>query len=150
RLAVLVRDFRIPAHFAKTLLGAQRLLLAREAHLDAIARLDRLREAQAVDPIVGQDRSVRRIDEQASPGGNQEVPLSAAPTEQRIAAGSRFVHVGVERVTGELGESLDIGDRHLAFRGVERISDLKGTERLPERMHAWVELPGSSHPSPRY
>src|SRR5579862_7953490 len=52
-LAVLVGDRRVPADLPVARAGAQRLFLARQAHADAVARLDRLYEAQALQPIVG-------------------------------------------------------------------------------------------------
>src|ERR1041384_8241701 len=80
--AVLVRDFRVPCNFAVALLGTQRLGLTGEPHFDAVARLDRLDEAQVIEPKVREHRTVRRIDEQTGCGRDQEVAVRHTAAEQ--------------------------------------------------------------------
>src|SRR5262249_10866260 len=148
RLAVLVGDGGIPAHLAIAGAGAQRLLLAGEAHADAIAGLDGPGEAQRVDAVVGEHRTDGRVDEQARGGRDQEVAVGDAPAEERIARRLRLVHVRVEMVAGECREALDVRDRHLALPRVEGVTDGERRERLAERVHARVALARAAHPAP--
>src|SRR5262249_42383101 len=150
RLTILIRDFRIPADLAEPLVRAQGFLLAGEADLDAITRLDGLRESQPVDAVVGQHGAVRWVHEQARRRGYQKIAVSDATAEQWVASCSRFVHVGVELVAGQLRKPLDVRDRDLALAGVEGIPDLQRAEGLAKRMHARIELFCSFHPSPRH
>src|SRR5690606_2320213 len=79
QLAVLVRDLGVPATLAVTLPLAQRLLLAGDAHLQGVAVVDRFREAQVVEAVVGEHGPERRLDEQAGGEGDDQVAMGHAP-----------------------------------------------------------------------
>jgi Cu/Ag efflux pump CusA len=78
------------------------------------------------------------VDEQARREGQDQVAVRHPTVEERVGSGSSFVHVRVERVAGELGEMLDVGERHLARAGHHRIADTQIGQRLAERVHAIV------------
>src|SRR4030088_2627182 len=75
--------------------------------------------------------------------------MGHAPAEQRIAACSLLVHVGVELITRNFRKALDVPNGDFALPGVECVADLKRTERLAERMDSGIELWGAFDPSAR-
>src|SRR5690606_19955738 len=99
------------------------------------------------DAIVGQHRTVRRIDEEPRGRGDQEVAVSHTAAEQRVAPGLGLVHVGIELVAGQLGETLDVLDGNLPLRRDQRVADLQLVEGFTERMRAWVELARTPRPA---
>ena len=60
------------------------------------------------------------------------------PAEQRVLLRGLLVGVRVERVTGELGEVVDVGERDPARRGLDRVADAQLGQALAERVHAVV------------
>src|SRR5579863_3718706 len=138
-LAALVRDLRVPADLSISGSDAQRLLLARQSHLDAVPGLHRFGEPQRIDTVVGKYGPVGRIDKETSRGRNQKVSMRNAAAEQRIALRRLFIHVRVEMIARQRGEALDVleGDRSLLR--VEGIADPQGTEWLPEGMYVGIE-----------
>jgi hypothetical protein len=78
RLPGLIRDLRIPADFAIACTNAERFFLAGETYLDAVARPYGLQEPQVIEPVVGEDRAIGRIDEKARGCRYQEVAVGDA------------------------------------------------------------------------
>jgi hypothetical protein len=147
-LAVLVGDFRVPGHFAPSLVGAQALARAGESDLDSIAGFYRLHEAQLVEAIIAKHRTVVRIDEQPGRRRYQKVPVRDPAAEQRIARRLCVAHVRVEIVPGEGSELLDVGHRHLAFGRFQRVAQPEFVEGNAEGMASRIELPAAPYPAP--
>ena len=114
-LAILVGDFRVPGHFAPTLVGAQALARAGQPHFDPIPGLYRLHEAQLVQAVIAQHRAILRIDEQPRGRRYQKIAVRDAAAEEGIARRFLLAHVRIKIVAAQGGELFDVGDRHLAF-----------------------------------
>src|SRR6185437_6761205 len=127
--------------------GPQRLLLAGDAHLDAVARLHGLGEAQRVDAVVGEYRPEGRVDEESGGGGDEEVAMRDPAAEDRVAARRGFIHVSVEMIARELGKALDVRHGHFPFRGIETVADGERTVGNAERMSARVALARALDPA---
>ena len=65
------------------------------------------------------------IDEQAGGEAQDQIAVGDSALEDRRGLGRLFVHVGVESVAGEMGEMLDVLERHGAARGLQRVADGK-------------------------
>ena len=122
-------------------------LLGRERDGQLLPRLDRGEEPQVVHAVVGQHRARVRVDEQPGRPRDDQVAVRHPAAEERVGAGGLLVHVGVEGVAGELGEVLDVRQRHRPRAGGDRVADAQLGQRLAERVHAVVGAPGTGDPA---
>jgi len=69
--------------------------------------------------------------------------------EERVGPRRLLVHVGVEGVAGELGEVLDVRQRHRARSGHHGVADAQFGERLAERVTTGCIPLGAAYPAAR-
>src|SRR5258708_23758636 len=70
--------------------------------------------------------------------------------EERVGPGRLLIHMRVERVPGELGEMLDVLERHLARAGHDGIPRPELGQRLTERVPAAAVTGSARNPLAGY
>ena len=100
-----------------------------EPHLDRVAGIDRLHEAQALEPVVGEHRPGRRIHEQAGRRGEDEVAVRDPPLEDRLCGADRRP---CARRSGRprAREVDDVASRDRAAVRDERVADSSSSKYL--------------------
>ena len=97
-------------------LSARRLLRAQVSlTLILIAGFYRLHEAQLVEAVIAEHRTVVRIDEQSGRRRYQKITVRDPAAEQGIARRFGLAHVRVKIVAAQRRELLDVRHRHFAF-----------------------------------
>ena len=88
-----------------------------------------------VDAEVREHRARVGVDEQARGERDDQVAVGDALAEDRVRRGGLGVHVGVERVAGELGEVLDVLLGDGPRPGDDRVAGPQLLQVLAERVH---------------
>src|ERR1700761_1076059 len=132
-LAVGVLQLGVPADLAVVARpGAD--LLAGQRDAQRVAGLDRGEEAQVVDPVVREHRTVVGLYEQPRRQRDDQVSVGDAAAEERVLGRCLLVRMGVEGVAGELGEVLDVLECHRARAGLDGVADAQLAQRFRERV----------------
>jgi len=125
----------------------RRDLLTGQRHGELVTGVHRGEEAQVLQAVVGQHGPRIGLDEQAGREGDDQVPVGHPAVEERVGPRGLLVHMGVEGVAGEVGEVLDVGQRHPARARHHAVTDAQFGERLTERVTARRVPPGTGHPA---
>ncbi len=125
---MLVENLNRPLyHAGRFLLGGtlflQRFTFAGQAHLNGVARLDRLDKAQVFHTVVGNHRPDARVDKQSRRGGDQEVAVDHAFAKDRLCR-TDLVHMGVEMVSAQAGKVHNVRFREGAARRKQAVARL--------------------------
>ncbi len=147
---MLVENLHRPFHYAgRFFLGSalflQRFAFTGQAHLNGVARFDRLNKAQVFHAVVGNHRPNACVDKQPGRGGNQEITVHHALAKNRLRR-ANFVHMGVEMIPAQAGKIHDIRFREGTARSQQAVAWLQLLEVFAERMNAILLHPRATYP----